>query len=293
MVTYQMTVRLSHHQSLSYRNIPVFAGETTCVDIVLDEEQAEPMRIHKAMFQPWTDIKVPSSVFQPITRSVSDSDADRFLYQLCHIASSLINPTWPDQLIRTMIQGLAMWLHHEPSAALRVACTPPTFSFQLIDKIAAQEVHRSIIPSDVWDTKQSSITINIQHLIQLAHSKASSQSLWEAILGSPVELQDIASNQIATGDHYSEYNSPPVLPSLTQKSDSCHWQKEQILRIQNQINKLSSYYPSISQVTVDGIFKDEDNKAVKDVQRLLGIHVDGLLQKPVVRLLEQITQELP
>lgn len=268
---YNLCVRAPNNTSMTYQNIPVFAQETTMV--IMPFTQAST---GSSVYD--TNYVIPSIVQIPDTNHHSDS----FIYT----ASRFINPTWPDEVIKAMLYGLKSRMNPlNAASSLTEACTPPLFYFQRIADMADELRHTLLCLPDqsiLMPKRETSFT----ELIKLAEKGYDAQALWAYMLKQPVQL-------CSTADHHMEQKSPPTLLSKTPQSDSNQMPPHVIKLIQRQLQKVSSYYPTVPFVVDDGNFKKEDKVALIAFQRLLGIYADGNLHGQVLHLLQQITAELP
>lgn len=67
---------------------------------------------------------------------------------------------------------------------------------------------------------------------------------------------------------------------------------EAVKLIQQRLNFISIYYPSIPTVTVDGVYGPNTQRAVEAFQRLLGLNVDGITGRTTWNKIMQINDEL-
>lgn len=220
-----------------------------------------------------------------------------FLYYLKNVACSQLYPTWPYEVLKANIWIQLSFLMQR---ILSSRCTEHDFPFVLSsnsDKdllfvenrnlyqsinMAVEEVFHEFIQNVFYSVNtphapsHSSIIQLYNPWILLDFSKKG-YSIWQI-------LNTIA-NPMKT---YVSCNTKQCKTLETNGVDELI----DITELQMQLNIIAKYYQTITTVTPSGIFDTATKKAIMDVQRLLGIAVNGIADKQTRTLISQIKKEL-
>lgn len=219
------------------------------------------------------------------------------LYYLKNITCSLIYPTWPIEALKANIWIELSFVMHR----IQSSWYPKQgYLFDITSNINEdflfvenRNLHQTICHAveDVFHDFIQGI------FFQKGYMYAHHCRLYKYIQQyDPWILFDISKkgysiNQIITalGNTMEIYTiSDKHLPAI----ENSHEKQSDIMLVQKQLNKIASKYTSVSSLTETGYIDESSKRTIMDVQRLLGIPVNGELSENTRKLITQVYDEL-
>lgn len=286
--TYHVDIRCNGYETLRYHGVQIYANIHTFLSLSLfplrhdtSMEREYTIPAHATRLRKSSSSNLDISTFFGKQTSELDTSHDTLttlLGYLKHVASYELDPTWPYDIIKVHILALLsdilqQWFSESDSLQ---------GSNQTV--LHGMETLRITEQYPVYDTICNVVDEVGQDLCLKYH---------QSPLFPARKLQE-AGEQDMVEEHKKKHS---IVQARKQDEVSITGiqlgeQGEPIRVIQNHLQTLAIYYPSISYCSANGVFDTPTKASIVSFQRLLGIHANGEGTALTLQLLDEMYEEL-
>lgn len=324
--TYSIEVRLNAYHAIRVDDVQIFADEHSYLPVTLyktEEALAKPYtyqipehllfhayggrkqqeskyRLYDVMCKdPPFGVSVPDQILVHVApfNQKGKQLCIPFLYYLKNVACSHIYPTWSFETIKANIWMELSFIMHRIQTSWYAK---QGFTFDITGD--PNEDFLYVENRNLHQTICKAVDEVFHEFIQGIFYQKTCMANTHCKLNQYIQLYDpwilfdlgkkgYNAAQIITSiaNCISSYSSQDTkVPMIEQDNDT----QVNISQVQTQLQKIANSYTSVSSLKITGYMDEPTNNAIMDVQRLLGVPIDGVLSVSTRKLITQIYDEL-